>query len=85
VKRRIEEILKRELNPKILEVKNNSDLHFGHLGDDGSGETHFLVKILSNDLLNLTNVEAHRKINNVLNDEFKNGLHALEIKILKNG
>jgi len=82
MKKRIEESLQKNLQPKFLEVKNNSHQHSGHLGDDGSGETHFAVIVESEDLQKLNKVQAHRKINGLLKDEFKNGLHALEIKIL---
>lgn len=69
--------------PSLVEVKNNSGLHAGHAGDDGSGETHFAITIKSDMLKGLSAVNAHRKINAVLKDEFSQGLHALEIKIIK--
>ncbi len=71
------------LQPEILRLKNNSSLHKGHLGDDGSGQTHFLLEIKASKLQEIGRVQAHRIINEILKDEFKNGLHALEIKILK--
>ncbi len=80
---RIENILTQEFNPEILEVINNSNLHSGHLGDDGTGETHYLVKINSSHFNNLNRIEIHKKINKSLQKEFDLGLHALEIKILK--
>ena len=81
MKERIEKKLKENLRPKFLEVKNNSPLHSGHLGDDGSGETHFKVTIESEDLKKLNQIQAHRKINELVKDEFAKGLHALEIKL----
>jgi len=83
MKQRIEDKLKNSFNSKFLEVKNNSHLHLGHLGDDGSGETHFQITIESDDLKGLNQVSAHRKINAVLKDEFAGGMHALEIKVVK--
>lgn len=83
MKQRIEEKLQKTFQPKFLEVKNNSHLHAGHLGDDGSGETHFAVKIEAEELSDLSSVNAHRKVNAILKDEFERGLHALEIKVLK--
>ena len=83
MKQRIEEKLKNNLNPSFLEVKNNSHLHSGHMGDNGTGETHFEVKIAAEKLKGLSAVNAHRKINALLKDEFGLGLHALEIKISK--
>ncbi len=80
---RIIETLRKNLNIKFLEIKNNSYLHKGHLGDNGSTETHFAVKIAAEELENLTTVNAHRKINKLLKSEFERGLHALEILIKK--
>jgi BolA protein len=57
-------------------------LHRGHAGDDGSDETHFAIKISSKELKILTRMEGHRKVNQLLKDEFKNGLHALEVEIV---
>lgn len=81
MKRRIEENLQKNLRPKFLEVKNNSHLHQGHAGHDGSGETHFAVLIESSELQNLSRVAAHRKVMELLKDEFAAGLHALELKV----
>ena len=83
MKRRIEEKLRNNLNPSFLEVKNNSHLHSGHMGDNGTGETHFEVKLAAKELEELSAINAHRKINTLLKDEFGLGLHALEIKISK--
>lgn len=82
MKQRIEKTLLENFRPKFLEVKNNSHLHAGHLGDDGSGETHFAILIEAEELQSASKVNAHRKINSLLKDEFLSGLHALEIKIL---
>lgn len=82
MRERIEKKLSEKLHPEILEVKNNSHLHKGHSGDDGSGETHFAISVKSDLLKDSNKIEAHRKINSLLSNEFKNGLHALEIKIL---
>jgi len=83
MKQRIAEKLKNNLNPSFLEVINNSHLHSGHMGDNGTGETHFAIKIAAEELKDLNAVNAHRKINALLKDEFGLGLHALEIKISK--
>lgn len=82
MKQRIEKTLQENLQPKFLEVKNNSHLHAGHLGDNGTGETHFAVIVEAKELKNLSRVNAQRRINQLLKSEFDQGLHALEIKIL---
>lgn len=83
MKKVIEEKLRKNFQPKFLEVKNNSQMHFGHLGDDGSGETHFAIEIESDDLNKLSKIQAHRKVNSLLKDEFEKGMHALEIKVIR--
>ena len=83
MKQRIEEKLQKTFQPKFLEVKNNSHLHAGHAGDDGSGETHFAVRIEADELCDLSAVNAHRKVNAVLKDEFAWGMHALEILVVR--
>ena len=82
MKERIEKILKENLQPKFLEVKNNSHLHAGHAGDNGTNETHFAVLVGAEELKKLSAVNAHRRVNQLLRGEFEKGLHALEIKIL---
>lgn len=81
MKDRITKKLSENLSPKYLEVTNQSGLHKGHPGDNGTMETHFEVMISSKSL-NGTRIENQRKINQLLKDEFDNGLHALSIKII---
>lgn len=83
MKQRIENIIQENLKPEFLSVKNNSHLHSGHMGDNGSGETHFEISLKSTELSKLSLIQSHRKINNLLKDEFSRGLHAIEIKIIK--
>jgi len=82
MKKIIEEKLQQEFEPTFLEVINNSHLHHGHLGDDGSGNTHFAIRIKAEKLKNMSKVDAHRAIKKILAEEFKMGLHALEIRIV---
>lgn len=79
------EKLQQNFQPEILEVIDNSHLHQGHLGIKNSktNSTHFQIKIKSWQFEKLKQLEVHRKINQILSEEFKNGMHALEIIILK--
>ena len=47
VAQEIESLLRTALHPTHLDVINDSALHHGHSGDDGSGESHFTVVIES--------------------------------------
>ena len=79
---RIHKKLTAELKIKFLEIKNNSYLHKGHSGDNGTMETHFAIIIEAEELKNLPRIKAHQRVNQILKDEFNKGLHALEIKVL---
>ena len=80
-KQRIDKLLSKKFNNFILEIIDNSNLHIGHNNFDGKSETHIKIILTNknNDSLNKLNI--HRMINNLLEDEFKNGLHSIEIKI----
>ncbi len=82
MRNRIISTIEKTLKPEFLQVINNSHLHLGHIENDESGETHFLIEIKSEDLKKMTKLQAHRKINELVKDEFEKGLHALEIKML---
>ena len=83
MRQRIEKKLTENLTIKYLKVTNQSHLHQGHAGivGDESGETHFDIVINASQLNDLTKINAHRIINNLLKDEFNKDLHALSIKI----
>jgi BolA protein len=84
MKERIIKKLSINLTIKKLEVINESNHHLGHSGDDGSGETHFNIKIQAKEFFNQPIISTHRQINFLLKDEFKkNGLHALSINVIK--
>lgn len=83
MKERIIKKLSENLHPQKLQVINQSHLHAGHLGDDGSGETHFEIIISSENFAGKNRIAIHREINNLLKDEFEKNLHALSIKIEK--
>lgn len=77
---RIREILNSELNPVELQVEDISYQHAGHVGVKGSdGETHFNLKIVSNEFQGKSLVKRHRMIYGLLQDELEGGLHALSI------
>lgn len=78
--RRIKEKLQKELHPIELEVEDVSYQHAGHAGVRGSnGETHFNVKVVSEEFQGKSLVKRHRLIYNLLQDELESGLHALSI------
>ena len=83
IAKNIETKLKENINFNYFELINNSHLHSSHYQGENKKESHFCLIVASNDFTNLSLVAIHRKINKVLEQEFANGLHALEIKIKK--
>ncbi|RCS22368.1 BolA family transcriptional regulator [Phyllobacterium salinisoli] len=84
----IEAKLRSAFAPEMLEVINESHLHAGHHHHgsdhhdafDGSGETHFRVRIVSSTFTGMDRVARHRAINAVLKDELESGVHALALE-----
>lgn len=64
--------------PEELEVVNESHRHAGHAGDDGSGESHFRVRIRAPSLAALGRVDRHRAVNRALGD-VTTRVHALAL------
>jgi BolA protein len=79
---KIQEKLARGLQPTFLEIVNDSARHAGHSGDDGSGESHFKVTVVSLIFAGKSRVERQRMVYALLSEEFGGGLHALSIKAL---
>lgn len=80
----IERLLRQALSPTYLEVINDSSEHHGHAGDDGSGATHFHVRIAAPIFDNHTRIACHRMVNDAVAALMDNPIHALQITILHN-
>ncbi|MBL4891508.1 MAG: BolA family transcriptional regulator [Rhizobiaceae bacterium] len=78
----LEEKLRDEFAPTALELVNESHLHAGHQESfDGSGETHFRIKIVSPKFSGMNRVARHRGINALFVDLMETrGLHAIAIE-----
>ena len=81
-KKRINDKLKKNLKDFQILIEDNSHLHKGHNNFDGKEETHILVKLFSKKKNKYNRLEIHRLVNKILIEEFSNGLHSLEIKII---
>lgn len=68
------------LAPSRLEVVNDSHHHAGHMGDNGTGETHFTVRIESSRFAGLNRVARQRLVNQALADLLAGPIHALSLK-----
>lgn len=84
----IETKLNQAFSPERLVVLNESHLHAGHhhvdggheATFDGSGETHFRIRIVAPAFAGLSRIDRHRAVNDALAAELKAGLHALAIE-----
>ncbi len=80
-KQRINKLLKKSLKHNKFTITDMSHLHIGHNNITGNDETHIKISIKVNFSPKINRLEIHRKINDLLKDEFQKGLHSLEIKI----
>ena len=68
------------LAPTHLAVSNDSAQHSGHMGDDGTGESHFSVTIESAAFAGVSRVQRQRLVNQALADLLRDRIHALAIR-----
>jgi BolA protein len=68
------------LAPSHLQVINDSHHHAGHLGDDGSGESHFTVVVEAAAFAGLSRVARQRLVNKALGQLLDGRIHALAIR-----
>lgn len=81
-KRRIEISLRKAFDPVSIEVRDDSKHHAGHQNiEEGAIETHFYIHMISLSFKGLNKVSMHRKVYDLLKDEFEKGLHALELEL----
>jgi len=69
------------LSPQQLEVVNESALHAGHAGDDGSGESHWRIVIKAASLDDMSRIARHRAVHAALGRDIIGRIHALAIDI----
>ncbi len=79
--KRIQDIIEKNFNEFNVSVTDNSLSHKGHNNFDGKEETHIIIELKKKFNLDITRLEIHKKINTLLSEEFKIGLHSLQIKI----
>ena len=70
-------------SPIHLKIVDESHKHAGHAGTRDaarSGETHFKVQIVSSAFEGKTLIDRHRAVNQCLQKELQEGVHALSIE-----
>jgi len=76
----IKEKINNKINPENIILIDNSHLHSKHKSFD-INKFHIKVIIKSKKLKNMNQIMAHKEIFNILKEEMKNKIHALEIEI----
>ncbi len=76
----IKERLMIALEPQRLDVVNESELHAGHRGSPGTGESHFRLLIVSPKFAGKSRVERHRMVNEALGDLMQGRVHAMAMR-----
>lgn len=67
------------LEPIRLDVQNESEMHAGHRGSPGTGNSHFRVLIVSPKFAGQSRVARHRLVNAALGDLMQGQVHAMAI------
>jgi BolA protein len=83
VKQNIEKKLNIHLQPTMLEVIDESDLHIGHEHARPEGESHFRVRVASPLFANLSRVQAHRMVHDIIKEELEGPIHALALETIR--
>ncbi|GGN45102.1 MAG: BolA family transcriptional regulator [Novosphingobium sp.] len=74
------QLLTAALEPTQLDIINDSASHSGHMGDDGSGESHFTIVIESAKFAGVSRLQRQRMVNGALGDIPGERVHAIAIK-----
>ncbi len=77
----IEQKLRAAFAPVFLDIQDDSSRHLGHAGHRGQPESHFTVTIVSEAFTGLSPLQRHRSINDVLQTEIREQIHALSLKV----
>ena len=73
--------IKQDIVCENVGVNNKSHLDQHHAQSPKNNNSHFEVVISSAELKKLKTIDAHKKIYTILDEEMKNIIHSLEIKI----
>lgn len=77
----IERRVQAALSPDHLAVINDSASHRGHMGDDGTGESHFTVDVVASAFAGQSRLVRQRLVNAAVGELVRDGtVHALAIK-----
>ncbi len=67
-----------------IDLRNDSHLHAGHTGNPTGApdaETHFKLRVVSEDFAGKRLIQRHRMVNEILKDELQTTVHALQLQL----
>lgn len=73
-------LLEQAFTPTRLAIINDSAKHRGHMGDDGSGESHFTIEIEAAAFASMNRLARQRAVIATLGDIVGQRVHAVAIK-----
>jgi BolA protein len=73
--------LTEKLNPRQLEVIDESAAHAGHMGASAAGETHFRVVVVSDSFTGMTRIARQRLVNEIMADLLAGRVHAFSARL----
>ena len=77
----IKRLIEENFDPVEFELINESHKHVGHAGDDGSGQTHYKLMVVSSIFEGLSRIQRQRLVMDVLEGAFSKGLHAITMQL----
>ncbi|MDO9640969.1 MAG: BolA family protein [Pseudotabrizicola sp.] len=80
VKTEMEQRLIAAFAPQQIEIVNESHMHAGHAGDDGTGESHFRILLRADSLAAMGRVARHRAVHAALGD-LNTRVHSIALDI----
>ncbi len=72
----IEQILREDLSPTVLQVENESHQHSGP-----ATESHFKVTVVAESFSHLSRIKRHQHVYKLLSEQLHNGVHALALHL----
>jgi len=79
---RIKAILSAKLHPSALRFRNDSASHASHYDGGEDDETHLFIEVISSVFEGVTRVKRQQMVQELIRDEFEQGLHALSLRCL---
>jgi BolA protein len=77
--------LEAAFQPLKLEIVDESARHAGHAGARPGGESHFRVTMVAAAFAGQNRLARQRRVNEVLAEELRGGVHALAMTVLAPG